>query len=57
MRRQLKHRKRRRERNLCGWEGCPEVTGEAYYCAAHNEKQNARRRKKPEAPTPENEAA
>ena len=32
MLRQVLHRKRRRERQMCGYDGCPVKTGDAYYC-------------------------
>lgn len=41
--RQVKYQRRRRERGLCGWNGCKLLT-DAFYCRGHADQFNARRR-------------
>lgn len=33
--RQQKHRLLRRDKGLCGYEGCPDKSGDSYYCPDH----------------------
>lgn len=42
MKRQTKHRKKRRELGKCAREGCPVETGDRYFCEPHAAYQRAR---------------